>query len=71
MNWLRRLIPWAFRHHMIIDLRDGGLRSDGAQDRILVRLICKRCGFVDGDYELKQRGEFLLWYHIRGCRGTP
>ncbi len=63
MNWLRRLIPWAFKH----DWRP----MDPPLDRPRW-LICRRCGMgVISSHRNKQQEWIAPSIVKRGCRGAP
>lgn len=69
MTWLRRLIPWAFRHDM--DLDPGTPLWQTSEGMWLLRFNCKRCGFRSPRYEFMDHADFSRWLHKRGCRGAP
>ncbi len=68
MNWLRRLIPWAFKHQMRVDTQ--AVRHKPTEDFWEFRLICRRCGFQSAYYEMHNYKEFKRELRRRGCRGA-
>lgn len=71
VNWLRRIIPWAFQHDMHVRHPIGRWDREGRV--IYVRMRCKRCGFVSEECEIAGTVDYEAYVrsvHKRGCRGA-
>ena len=68
MNWLRRLIPWAFKHDWKANSCGKDMQWDPDTGKLHNFLICLRCGCRSESFDISDRGKFLK-VQIRGCRG--
>ena len=69
MNWLRRIIPWAFEHDM--ECAPKLTTWDVTIGAVYIKLRCQRCGFVSDKHEIRDWQAFARSFRKRGCRGAP